>query len=107
LWVANETTQGENFAEKWNRDLELSEAFADWHKNAVRDFRTLAETGDAETTFSVLKSVAGSRIAASVRNRATQTVTDARVHGALRSGSTGALGLTIGLPIAANTFFGS
>jgi hypothetical protein len=107
LWVPNETIEGENFAEKWNKDPELPKAFADWHKSAVHDFQALAETGDAETTFSVLKTVAGAKITASVRNRATQTVSTARFQGLLRSAPAGTLSGASGVPVVANTFFGS
>jgi Second Messenger Oligonucleotide or Dinucleotide Synthetase domain len=39
--VENETTVGENFAEKWNRDERLAAAFFAWHKNALKAFSLL------------------------------------------------------------------
>jgi hypothetical protein len=38
-WVVeNETTRGENFAEKWNDDPALADAFFEWHTHAVAYF---------------------------------------------------------------------
>ena len=35
-FVWNPTTEGENFAEKWNKDTALAVAFHRWHAQAVR-----------------------------------------------------------------------
>ncbi len=107
LWVPNDTTEGENFAEKWNNDPALPQAFAEWHKAATHDFAALAEASDTETTYAVLNAVAGQRISGAVRNRATQAVSRARVQGLLRSTPRGVLSVTGGVPVAANTFFGA
>ncbi len=107
FWVPNDTTVGENFAEKWNKNPALPQAFADWHKAATQDFNALADASDAETTYSVLNAVAGQRTSASVRNRATQAVSRARVQGLLRSTPAGVLSVTGGVPVSTNTFFGA
>lgn len=39
--VENETTVGENFAEKWNQDERLSAAFYSWQKNALTSITSL------------------------------------------------------------------
>jgi hypothetical protein len=50
---------GENFAEKWNRDAELTEAFGRWHQTALSDFKGLAATLDQTSTYSVLEKICG------------------------------------------------
>jgi hypothetical protein len=48
LWfVCNETTAGENFAEKWNRDPHRAEAFFAWHRQALRDLEIAGRDGGA------------------------------------------------------------
>jgi Second Messenger Oligonucleotide or Dinucleotide Synthetase domain len=39
--VENETTTGENFAEKWNSDNRLALAFFKWHKSVLNDIESL------------------------------------------------------------------
>ena len=43
-FVWNETTKGENFAEKWNSDPRLANAFCQWHRHAVDDLTCLLRT---------------------------------------------------------------
>lgn len=107
LWVPNETTNGENFAEKWNRDPALAQAFNEWHGAAIQHFRALAEAADAETAFLMLDSLTGKSVAAAVRSRATEAVSRARVQQLLRAGSSGALSVSVGVPVRSNTFFGA
>src|SRR4029077_296491 len=40
-FIWNETTKGENFAEKWNRRPELAEAFFTWHGRFCADLAEL------------------------------------------------------------------
>ena len=40
-YIWNETTQGENFAEKWNSDPRLELAFRRWHRQATADLALL------------------------------------------------------------------
>ena len=37
-WVPNDTTEEENFAEKWNHDARLPAAFYEWHRAAIANF---------------------------------------------------------------------
>ncbi|MGY4414924.1 hypothetical protein ACVWW4_006660 [Bradyrhizobium sp. LB7.1] len=39
--VANETTVGENFAERWNTEPARVAAFYEWHAKALADFEAL------------------------------------------------------------------
>jgi len=41
IW--NETTLGESFAEKWNKEPERAEAFFSWHARATSDFDRLID----------------------------------------------------------------
>ena len=40
-FVWNETTHGENFAEKWNQDPRLPSAFFEWHRQLVANLQAL------------------------------------------------------------------
>ena len=39
--IENETTVGENFADKWNSDPNLAAAFYDWHRDVLSSIETL------------------------------------------------------------------
>lgn len=41
--IPNETTKGENFAEKWNENPSLAEAFYRWQKVAIRQFDEIGD----------------------------------------------------------------
>ena len=41
--VENETTEGENFADKWNRDPRLAAAFYGWHKDVLLSVESLLQ----------------------------------------------------------------
>ncbi len=105
-WIPNETTLGENFAEKWNRDAELTDAFGRWHQTALSDFKGLAATLDQTNTYSVLEKFAGSRATTAVRNRVTSNVDQMRVNDLLRTGTAGVLTTGAGIAVPRNTFYG-
>ena len=42
--VWNETTKGENFADRWNTEPARIKAFYDWHEHALADFEALQKT---------------------------------------------------------------
>ena len=105
-WIPNETTNGENFAEKWNKDAELPKAFGEWQVAALSDFRKLAEAVEQKDTYIALEATAGKIVTASVRNRVTSNVSQSRVGQLLRTGAGGVLTVGAGLPVRGNTFFG-
>lgn len=41
--IENETTSGENFADKWNKDVRLATAFFDWHKDMMTSVESLLQ----------------------------------------------------------------
>jgi hypothetical protein len=108
IW--NETTEGENFAEKWNRRPERAEAFFTWHARFCSDLVELEAVRGLDRLGDALKSLFGSRPA----NAAIDTLTD-RVSTARRAGNLH-VAPTIGLSVSAlpastsvqaNTFYGS
>lgn len=40
-FIWNETTTGENFAEKWNDDPRRAQSFFEWHARALSDIERL------------------------------------------------------------------
>lgn len=111
-WVIpNETTLGENFAEKWNADPALAEAFFEWHRACVADLGELLELVGRDRIQKRL----GEAFGASAASKAMLPLVE-RIS-ANRGGGTLAvipgLGLRAGAPPAAgtlvrsNTFFGA
>ena len=107
IW--NETTQGENFAEKWNRRPARAEAFFAWHARFYSDLTELEAAKGLDRLGSTLKSMFGSRPANAALNSLTDRVSTARRSGNLRVSPS--IGLSVGaLPastaVRANTFYG-
>lgn len=110
LWfVWNETTRGENFAEKWNSDANLPQAFFAWHRQAVVDLERLAELDGLDIITKHLGGAFGPSIASKVMGGITANVTSSRTAGRLRVAPS--IGLTTAAvaatPVRANTFFGA
>lgn len=110
LWfIWNETTRGENFSEKWNRDPRRSEAFFAWHRQALRDLEMLAATEGLDRLTKSLRSAFGQAPVAKAMASLTNDIFDARASG--RLGVVPRVGLTIGspsaTPVRSNTFFGA
>jgi hypothetical protein len=110
VWfIWNETTEGENFAEKWNKDPRRAEAFFAWHARAVSDIERLADVEGIDQLRRMLGGALGSKPV----GKALDAITD-RVGVARRSGRlsvTPAGGLVVAAQSAstgvrANTFFG-
>ena len=110
LWfVWNETTRGENFAEKWNNDASLPKAFFAWHRQAVVVLEQLAELDGLDVVTKHLGGAFGQSIASKVMSGITANVTSSRTAGRLRVAPS--IGLTTAAvaatPVRANTFFGA
>ena len=110
LWfIWNETTGGENFAEKWNRDPHRAEAFFAWHRQALRDLEMLAATEGLDQLSKTLRGVFGQAPVAKAMDSLTNEVSGARSDG--RIGVAPGVGLTVGAPretaVRPNTFFGA
>jgi hypothetical protein len=103
-------TEGENFAEKWNRQPERAEVFFTWHARFCSDLVELEAVKGLDRLGDTLKSLFGSRPANAAIDTLTERVSTARRAGNLRVAPT--IGLSVGaLPastsVRANTFYGS
>lgn len=108
IW--NETTEGENFAEKWNRRPERAEAFFAWHARLCSDLNELAAIQGIDRLGDMLKSLFGPRPATAAIDALTDRISKARQSGKLSVAP--GIGLTVGslaaaTPVRANTFYGS
>jgi hypothetical protein len=109
-FIWNETTAGENFAEKWNRRPERAEAFYAWHRRFCSDLVQLEDIRGIDRLGDVLKGVFGSRPANAAIDSLTERVSTARIAGNLRVSPD--VGLSVGAvpastSVRANTFYGS
>ena len=109
-FIWNETTAGENFAEKWNRRPKRAEAFYAWHDRFCSDLAQLEAVSGLDRLGDILKGLFGSRPATAAINSLTERVSTARRAGNLRVAP--AVGLSVGaMPastsVRANTFYGS
>ena len=110
-FIWNETTEGENFAEKWNRGPASAEAFFTWHARfcsdlieleAVRGLDRLGKTSE--------RSCSAQRPANAAIDTLTERVSTARRAGNLLVAPTIGLSLSAlpaSTPVRANTFYGS
>lgn len=107
--VANETTIGENFADRWNTEPARAPAFYAWHAKALADFEALPELEGIDVLARNLgKSLGGSVVGKVVDARA-EAVSRARISKKLYVAP--AVGLTLSsaanaTPVQPNTFFG-
>lgn len=109
-YIWNETTAGENFAEKWISDPRRADAFHEWHTRALRDIETLADVEGLDRLTKHLRESFGPGPANQAIAGFTRDVSDARNSGRLTVAP--AVGLTLGpsfraTPVRSNTFFGS
>lgn len=107
--VPNETTQGENFAERWNSEPQRAKAFFDWHARALRDFELLASLEGLDVISKSLSSILGDSVMRKVMDARTDTISSARVASRLFVAPT--IGLSLSNSAAAvevprNTHFG-
>jgi hypothetical protein len=107
--VWNETTEGENFADKWNENSALAPAFYEWHKKVLDDMTLLSDVYGLDQLAKSLTESFGSRPVTAAMNARTDNVSNARAAGRLSIAP--AVGLTAssarGTPVRANTFYGA
>ena len=104
--IDNPTTDGENFAERWNDHPERAQSFYDWHGRMIADLDKLMEIRGRDNVVHYLgEHIVGTRDADKVATLVTDRVTAARETGLLRSATAG-LGLSTGQTVRGNTFFG-
>lgn len=106
--VPNETTEGENFAERWNEDPRLAPAFYSWHRQAVADLDALLAAQGVDGVGRELGRAMGPTEANSALRKLEGEVSAARDSGRLSVVS--GIGLTSratsSAAIPQNTFFG-
>jgi hypothetical protein len=108
-FIRNETTDGENFAEKWNEQPERAAAFFAWHGRIVSDIEALETIRGIDRLAESLKGLFGTRPTAIAIDSLTERFSEARRANRLRVAPT--VGLSIAaIPastaVRANTFFG-
>ncbi|MEE4211268.1 MAG: nucleotidyltransferase [Parvularcula sp.] len=109
IW--NETTEGENFAEKWNSDPNRATSFFAWHRKLLDDLDALQTIEGLDLMAKKLEDGLGDRPAKVAVSRIEDAVATARKAGVLQLGATGltAAPTTAAAPaikIPRNTFFG-
>jgi hypothetical protein len=107
--VLNETTNGENFADNWNKDERRAPAFYAWHAQALSDFEALRDAVGQDRLSLNMERSFGSRVTNRVLDVHVGAVSDGRKSGLLSIAPL--IGLTTSKAAAstavpANTFFG-
>jgi hypothetical protein len=107
--VWNETTDGEDFAEKWNDEPGRAAAFFQWHGQVAKDIDRLVEVDGLDQLKKSLSTTLGSLPVSRAFAAMTDAVSAARDNGSLRVAP--AVGLTTaaaaGTSVRANTFYGA
>jgi Second Messenger Oligonucleotide or Dinucleotide Synthetase domain len=107
-FIWNETTSGENFAEKWNNDPRRAEAFYGWHARALADLDKLTDLEGLDRLNKSLSESFGQPPVKMALDALTEEASAARRAGRLAVAP--AIGLStnaIGTRVRANTFFGA
>ncbi len=110
IW--NETTQGENFAERWNAETAKAQAFFDWHAAAIRDLESFTAAEGLDRLSKNLTASFGQHPAGDVIQEMLDKVASARNARTLAFAP--AIGLTTimtptarATPVRGNTFYGA
>lgn len=109
--IANETTEGENFAEKWNLHPERAAAFFEWHGRIIADVEHLAELEGSDRVTKSLTQAFGSQPVKQVVTAMAEEVNAARRDRTLAVAPK--IGIVTGVTtsqratsVRTNTFFG-
>lgn len=107
-FVWNETTVGENFAEKWNVEPAKADAFYWWHNKVAADLARLVAMDGIDELVGELRDSLGEGVVKRALDSFTGRLNEARSTG--RLGVAAGVGLvasaTPSTPVRANTFFG-
>jgi len=108
-FVWNETTQGENFAEKWNEDPRRAQAFFGWQKQILEDIEEFVSSLGMDSLQASMRKSFGEGVVGGAFSSVTSSVSSLRSSGLL--GVAPGIGIAAatprGLPVRPNTFFGS
>ena len=107
--ILNETTDGENFADNWNKDERRAPAFYAWHAQALYDFEALRDTIGQDRLSMNLERSFGPGVTGRVLGNHVDAVSGVRKSGLLSVAPL--IGLTTSKVAAstivpANTFYG-
>jgi hypothetical protein len=109
--IPNESTKGENFAEKWNAKPELAGAFYAWHRDCVRDLEQLLETVGRDRLQKSLAEAFGPSAASRAMQPLTERIASDRATGRLAVmpgiGLTSTSSASRSTVVRPNTFFGA
>jgi hypothetical protein len=108
--VWNPTTQGENFAEKWNANPALPSAFFTWHVTLLEDVERLTTIFGFDQLKKSLSESFGPRPTSKAMDAITTAVSVARERGKLSVVPTIGLSTAVnstGTNVRGNTFFGA
>ena len=110
-WVVyNESTAGENFAEKWNSDPSLAVAFFAWHRQLLSDLAAFRAAHGLDELADVLGRSFGSAPVSTAMGAMRKALSSARSAGTLSAvpaiGLVSDGSLARATPVPRNTFFG-
>ncbi|MFD2054913.1 nucleotidyltransferase [Mesorhizobium calcicola] len=107
--VANETTIGENFAERWNKEPARATAFYAWNAKALADFENLSELEGLDRISKKLGDAYGKTVVSRVMDARTEQISSARAAQKLFVAPMVGLTLTnsdAATAVPKNTYFG-
>jgi hypothetical protein len=107
--IMNETTKGENFAEKWNKDSRLAEAFYLWQKKAAIDLENLAEVIGLDNLQKSMNVCFGESVVSAAFEKEAENISVARNTGMLSVAPLFGLATRSSannVPVHPHTFFG-
>jgi cyclic GMP-AMP synthase DncV-like protein len=109
-YIWNETTQDENFAEKWNADSRLPKAFYSWREKALGVLERITKVGGMDELYKELSPAFGEEILTKAMGGLTAAVSSARAGNFLAASPH--LGLTTfntqkNVKVRPNTFYGA
>lgn len=107
--ISNPTTQGENFADKWNAQPDgpkLVTAFFDWHRAATRDLQDLLNKVGLDEIEKYLCSKLGSNETSRAMRTQREALNGSRKDGSLKLDPKIGLGAVGSIAVSRNTFFG-
>lgn len=104
--VPNETTAGENFAEKWNTDHRHADAFYEWKKAAFSTLSNLWALEGWDVIIAKMSESFGQRLVGRSVSKYNQSIDDARTNKTLAVIPGIGLSTNKGIRVRRNTFFG-
>lgn len=108
-WVPNETTVGENFADRWNTEPARVQAFYEWHAKALSDFEKVATLEGIDRITTNLQESLGDSVVRRVMDKRTEVISTARGNNQLFIRPSIGLSVTNSAnasPVLRNTHFG-